>query len=177
MEGGESGENVESVAGQQDGEEKDSNCGGGGGAIMDKDGRVSIPLSFIILFLIILVVTNICLFSYALSKAAANSAEDEDEEENEEKGAKESPPKKDPAGAGKEESVITRANNPSLMGAPSGGPRSSDDKETRESTPLLRAKGRDSRKKSVDSNTPAPIYKTDSTEFWEIEADHGYNEV
>lgn len=145
-------------------DDEDSSCGGG---IMDKNGRVSIPLSFIVLFLIILVLVNVCLFSYALSKGAGSSEEGGEEEE-------EPAPKKEAAAPKQpvEEPVITRSNNSNLRSAPAN-----EDKGTKESTPLLRSKGRDSRKKSADSTTPAPIYKTDSTEFWEIEADHGYNEV
>ena len=135
----------------------------------DMEGRVAIPLSFIVLFLIVLTLINICIFSYALSKAAgAGGEEPEEEEDDEEKRKKETAPKE----VKEDQIVISRNNN--LKSAPPP-----EDKDARpavasakESTPLLRHK----KNKSGDSNTPAPLYKTDSTEFWEIEADHGYNE-
>ena len=126
------------------------------------EGKIIFPLSFLILGLIILVILNVVLFSYALAHGNAPASEEGEDEAEEEKllpNKSKSVESKPPSSHGGKSSLENIAEE----GAPRKG---------RMSPATGRAKNR-----FGDSPAPAPIYKTDSTDFWEIEADTGYNEL
>ena len=130
----------------------------------DMHGKIAIHLSFLVLGIILLIILNIILFSYAMSKGKSSQSEDENEGEEEEEKLiskkEKSVESKPPAANGGKSSLENIAEEGTGV------------KRKENNSPVpVRAKGKH------ESPAPAPIYKTDSTDFWEIEADTGYNEV